>query len=301
MAKTGRRSFLKNGVIGLAAMGATGSADNALAQGRRLPKQNVDPQAPRDFKLGLVTYNLAKDWDVDAIIKNCEATGFEGAELRTTHKHGVEPTLSKAQRAEVRKKFADSRVKLVSLGSTCSYQSPDPSEVEHNIQTTREFCELARDVGAIGVKVRPNGFPRNVPHEKTLDQIGHALSKCGDIARDNGVEIWLEVHGEGTELPQNIYRIMTVANHPAVGICWNSNPPDVVGGSVRQNFDLIGPWLRSCHINEIWNPEYPYGELFALFRSVGYNRYTFAEIAESCEPIRLMRYYRRLWEYEAAA
>jgi sugar phosphate isomerase/epimerase len=300
MARTGRRSFLKNGIIGLAAVGASGAAGNAPAQTARLPRQNVDPQVPREFKLGLVTYNLAKDWDVDTIIKNCEATGFEGAELRTTHKHGVEPTLNKAQRAEVRKKFEDSRVKLVSLGSTCSFQSPDPAEVERNIQTARAFCELAHDVGAIGVKVRPNGFPPNVPHDKTLDQIGHALAKCGDIARDNGVEIWLEVHGRGTQEPKNIHRIMTVANHPAVGICWNSNPPDVVGGSVRQNFDLIGPWLRSCHIHELWDSEYPYQELFALFRSVGYNRFTFAEIDGSCEPIRLMHYYHKLWEYEAA-
>ncbi len=300
MATTGRRSFLKNSIIGLAAAGATGSAGNSPAQTARLPRQNVDPQVPREFKLGVVTYNLAKDWDVDTIIKNCEATGFEGAELRSTHKHGVEPSLNKAQRAEVKKKFEDSRVKLVSLGSTCSFQSPDPAEVERNIQTARAFCELAHDVGAIGVKVRPNGFPPNVPHEKTLDQIGHALAKCGDIARDSGVEIWLEVHGSGTQEPKNIYRIMTVANHPAVGICWNSNPPDVVGGSVRQNFDLIGPWLRSCHIHELWDSEYPYQELFALFRSVGYNRFTFAEIEGSCEPIRLMRYYRKLWEYEAA-
>ena len=300
MATTGRRSFLKNGIIGLAAVGATGAAGNSLAKSARLPRQNVDPQVPREFKLGVVTYNLAKDWDVDTIIKNCEATGFEGAELRTTHKHGVEPTLNKTQRAEVRKKFEDSRVRLVSLGSTCSFQSPDPAEVERNIQTARAFCELAHDVGAIGVKVRPNGFPPNVPHEKTLDQIGHALAKCGDIARDNGVEIWLEVHGRGTQEPKNIYHIMTVANHPAVGICWNSNPPDVVGGSVRENFDLIGPWLRSCHIHELWDSEYPYQELFALFRSVGYNRFTFAEVDGSCEPIRLMHYYRKLWEYEAA-
>jgi sugar phosphate isomerase/epimerase len=299
MAKTGRRSFLKNGFMGLATMGAAGSGGDVLAQSGRMPGQNVNPQAPREFKLGLVTYNLAKDWDVDTIIKNCEATGFEGTELRTTHKHGVEPTLSKASRAEVKKKFEDSPVRLVSLGSTCSFQSPDPAEVERNIQTTREFCELAHDVGAIGVKVRPNGFPPDVPHEKTLDQIGRALAKCGDIARDNGVEIWLEVHGRGTQQPKNIYRIMTVANHPAVGICWNSNPPDVIGGSVRENFDLIGPWLRNCHIHELWDPAYPYRELFALFRSVGYTRYTMAEIQESCEPIRLMHYYHKLWEYEA--
>ncbi len=301
MTKTARRSFLKQGFGSLAALGAAGSgADGALAAARRAePSDN--PEAPRNFHLGLVTYNLARNWDIDTIIKNCRECDFKGVELRTTHKHGVEPSISKAKRAEVRKRFEGSGVRLVSLGSACEFESPDPAVIEQNIELTKKFCELAHDVGGIGVKVRPNGFPPGVPHEKTLDQIGHALSKCGDIAQSCNVEIWLEVHGQGTMLPVNMRRIMEVADHPAVGICWNSNATDVAGGSVRPSFELIGRWLRSCHINELWKREYPWRELFALFRTVGYDRYTYAEIPESCEPIRLMQYYRRLWEYETAA
>ena len=32
----------------------------------------------------------------------------------------------------------------------------------------------------------------------------------------------------------------------------------------------------------------------------GAHRYTFAEVPASSEPLRLMRYYRALWEYHAA-
>ncbi|HEV2233487.1 MAG TPA: sugar phosphate isomerase/epimerase family protein [Terriglobia bacterium] len=317
-----RRSFLKTGFLGVAGLSALGNTE-AIKGGDPYPATGAG--GPPGFKLGLVTYELAKDWDVETIIKNCEATSFEGVELRTTHRHGVEPSISKDQRAEVRKRFEDSRVRLVSLGSTCEYESPDPEVVQHNIDETRRFVELAQDVGCLGVKVRPNGFPKNVPHSKALDQIGRALRQCGDIARDHGVEIWLEVHGRGTEEPQNIHRIMEVCDHPSVGICWNSSDTDVVRGSVKPSFDLLKKWLRSCHINELWRtlppwrggldsqqPQsttaeapgwqkpYPWHELFNLFRSAGYNRYTFAEIPASCEPIRLMRYYRALWEYHAA-
>jgi sugar phosphate isomerase/epimerase len=271
----------------------------------------------------LVTYNLAKDWDIDTLIKNCEEAGFEGVELRTTHKHGVELSLNKAQRAEVKQRFAGSRVRLMSLGTTCEYESPDAATVEKNVEETRRWCELAQDLGCVGVKVRPNGFPKGVPEEKTLDQIGHALAQCGTAARDHGVEIWVEVHGPGTQLPANIHRILSVANHPAVGACWNSNDTDVAEGSVKAAFDLLRPWIRSCHINELWrtvapwggggaaaetaNPgfpswqkPYPWRELFALLRSIGFNRFTYAEVPESPEPIRFMHYYRALWEYHAA-
>jgi len=51
------------------------------------------------FKLGLVTYNLAKNWDIPSIIENCSETGFEAIDLRTTQAHGVKPSLGKKQRS----------------------------------------------------------------------------------------------------------------------------------------------------------------------------------------------------------
>ena len=60
------------------------------------------------MKLGLVTYQLAKDWKVEIVIENCVETGFGGVELRTTHAHGVEVGLSPSQRTEVRRQFEDS-------------------------------------------------------------------------------------------------------------------------------------------------------------------------------------------------
>jgi len=57
------------------------------------------------LRLGLVTYNLAKNWDVPMIIRMCSETGFEAVELRTTHAHGVEPSLNEEQRRAVKKIF----------------------------------------------------------------------------------------------------------------------------------------------------------------------------------------------------
>ena len=39
------------------------------------------------LKIGIVTYNIAKDWDLPTIIKNCTETKFDGVELRTGHAH----------------------------------------------------------------------------------------------------------------------------------------------------------------------------------------------------------------------
>lgn len=246
------------------------------------------------MQLGSVTYNLLKDWDVETIITNLEKAGFAAVELRTQHAHKVEPTLSPAEREQVKQRFARSKVRLVSFGSTAEFHSPDPAVVEKNIQDAKAFIDLAHDTGAWGVKVRPNGLPADVPKEKTIAQIGASLRTLGEYAAGRGVEVWMEVHGRDTQVPTVSAAIMRAAKHPSVGVCWNSNPTDVINGSIKQNFQLLRPWIKNVHINELAGP-YPYRELFSLLRQTRYDRYTLAEVAESKEPERFLLWYKALW------
>ena len=110
------------------------------------------------LQLGIVTYNIAKDWDLPTLLQKLETLGYGGVELRTTHRHGVEVALSADERREVRKRFEDSPVELVGLGSAFEYQSPDPAVVRKQIADTKEYVRLAHDVGASGVKSRIFGL-----------------------------------------------------------------------------------------------------------------------------------------------
>ena len=247
------------------------------------------------MKLGLVTYNMAKDWDIPTIIEHCEATGFQGVELRTTHAHNVEVNLSAAERRDVRKQFEDSSIELAGLGSAFEYHSPDSDELRQNIEGTKVYSQLAADVGAPGVKVRPNGLPDSVPEQTTLDQIANSLCECGEFAKNLGVQIRLEVHGRQTSHLPHIRTIMEIADHDNVSVCWNSNPGEVANGSVKSNFDLVKDWIRLVHINELHRQEYPWRELFSLLKDAKYDGHCLAEIPGSIDPERVMNYYRALW------
>ena len=247
------------------------------------------------MKLGLVTYNMAKEWDIPTIIEHCEATGFQGVELRTTHAHNVEVNLSAAERRDVRKQFEDSSIELAGLGSAFEYHSPDSDELRQNIEGTKVYSQLAADVGAPGVKVRPNGLPDSVPEQTMLEQIGNSLRECGEFAKNLGVQIRLEVHGRQTSHLPHIRTIMEIADHDNVSVCWNSNPGEVANGSVKSNFDLVKDWIRLVHINELHRREYPWRELFSLLKDSNYDGYCLAEIPGSTDPERVMNYYRALW------
>jgi hypothetical protein len=125
------------------------------------------------------------------------------------------------------------------------------------------------------------------------------LRELGDYGQMKGIEIWMEVHGTGTMEPNVAAEILAAAANPNVGACWNSNPSDVKNGSVKQSFELLRPYIRSAHINELYST-YPWRELFQLMRETGYARYTLAEVAESKEPERFLRYYKALWEQLSA-
>src|SRR5688572_18980506 len=275
-----RRSFLK-------AVGFTGAAFAIARRGfaaEATERKSFLARQPR-MKLGTVTYNLAQDWDVPTLIKNCEAAGFQGVELRTTHKHGVEVSLTKEQRAEVRKRFADSKVELMGLGSAFDYHTADAQKLRQDIAATKEYVILAQDVGATGVKVRPNGLPKEVPVEKTLEQIGRSLRELAKFAANHGQQIRLEVHGTGTSLLPHIKRIIDVADHKNAGVCWNSNQTDLEGAGFDHNFDLVKDKIFAVHMRDLYLDEYPFRRLLTRLNEIGFSGYCLAEIPPSTDPL----------------
>jgi sugar phosphate isomerase/epimerase len=154
---------------------------------------------------------------------------------------------------------------------------------------------LAHDVGASGVKVRPNGLPKEVPKEKTLEQIGKALRELGEFGDSHGVAIRLEVHGGGTSLVPNIKTIIDVADHKNVGVCWNSNQTDLDGEGFDHNFDLVKEKITVVHLRDLFLEEYPFRKLFTRLNEANYSGFCLAEITQSTDPVRVMRYFRALW------
>jgi hypothetical protein len=111
-----RRHFLQAGTF--AAFAAPAAAVAAT-----VPTRVSETKAP-SFRLGLVTYNLAAAWNLATLLRVCKSAGISPVELRTTHKHGVEPSLTKEQRKEVRKRFADAGIDIWGCGTTCEFHSP---------------------------------------------------------------------------------------------------------------------------------------------------------------------------------
>jgi hypothetical protein len=228
-------------------------------------------ETPRaDIRLGLVTYQWGRDLDLPSLLEVCAKGGLLGVELRTTHAHRVEPNLSESERREVRKRFDDSPVKLVGLGSAEDFHSPDAERVKKAIEATKAFLKLSHDVGGSGVKVRPNDLPKDVPHEKTIEQIGRSLNTVGAYAAELGQQVRLEVHGGCARLPV-IRQIMDVATHKSVSVCWNCNSQDLEPPGIEHNFNLVKDRLGAVmHVKTLDAKGYPFDQLMKLCLGAAY-------------------------------
>ena len=278
-----RRGFLQGlGGFGAAALGAAGIRA-ASAEGMRM---------------GLVTYQWGKDMDLPALIDACTRSGLLGVELRTEHAHGVEPSLTAAQRREVRRRFADSPVTLVGYGSNAEFHDADPARLKRNIELTKAYVRLMHDCGGAGVKVKPNGFPKDVPREKTIEQIGKALNEVGRFGAGHGQKIRVEVHGKGTsELPV-MKAIFDVASHPNVYVCWNCNDVDLEGAGLEQNFNLVkGRFGDTVHIRELNDGSYPYPQLMKLLAGMNYEGWILLEArTEPADKVQAMTEQRKIFD-----
>jgi len=272
MLQQDRRHFLATAAAGMFSVPAAPSVYAAMATA------SARPASESAMKFGLVTYLWGQDMDLPTVIDACARSGLGGVELRTEHKHGVEPSLTKAQRQEVRKRFADSPVTLVGYGSNAQFHENDPAKVKANIELAKQYVQLMHDCGGSGVKVKPNSFVKDVPREKTIEQIGRALNEIAAYGQQYGQQIRVEVHGAGTsELPV-MKAIFDVADHPNVAVCWNSNPEDLKGDGLEHNFRLVsGRFGRTAHVRELTGTDYPWQQLFALFRDIRYDGWVLLE------------------------
>lgn len=279
-----RRDFIKKGIIGSAgiAIGGMGISPETYAlitdANEHINLTAASGQKKPLMKFGLVTYQWGKDWDLPTLISNCEKTGFQSVELRTQHAHRVEISLNAAQRAEVKKRFANSSVTCVGYGSNFEYHSPDQAKLRENIEQTKEYIKLCKDIGATGIKVKPNNLPPEVPKEKTIAQIAASLNEVGKFAGDYGLLVRVEAHGPRTQELPNMKAIFDRVTEPNVKICWNSNSVDLNPPGLEGNFNLVKQWIGdTVHVRELNLNDYPYQQLFKLLAGIDFNGWILLE------------------------
>ncbi|MDP6635383.1 MAG: TIM barrel protein [Phycisphaerae bacterium] len=285
---TSRRQFIAG------TLAAAGACTLGLAAEKTPAIKKPSPK----IRLGLATYTWGKDWDIAALIKNLPKAGIYGVELRTSFgwAHGVETTLTTKQRAEVKKRFADSPVKLVALACSERMDWPDPKRLKRAIESAKAHIKLSHDVGSSSLRIFPNTFHKNVPREKTIAQIARAGDEVGVYAAKLGQQVDLEAHGPAGALP-TMAAIMKCVKQPNVRVRLNSDSRDVKGKGFDANFKMVANHLASTiHIHNL-KSDFPYQRQCELLVAAGWSGWVLMENSNKVpDRIEAMIEQRKIWE-----
>ena len=285
---TSRRQFLAG----------TLAAAGACAVGLAAEKTPAVEKRFGNIRLGLATYTWGKDWDLPALIENLPKAGVYGVELRTSFgwAHGVEITLTTKQRAEVKKRFADSPVELVALACSERMDWPDPKRLKKAVEAAKAHIKLSRDVGSRSLRIFPNTFHKNVPREKTIAQVARAADEVGAYAAGLGQQVDIEAHGPAGELP-TMAAIMKLVKQPNVRVRLNSDSRDTKGKGFDANFKMVANRLaKTVHIHNL-KSKFPYQRQCELLVEAGWEGWILMENSEKVpDRIEAMIEQRQIWE-----
>src|SRR5262245_20468140 len=110
------------------------------------------------MRLSLLTYNMARNWELPKIVEIAQQGGFAGIEFRAEakHKHGVELEASAPTRREIRERIEDAYLEIACIGLSSRFDTPDALRRGEVVERTKRHVELAADVGCGRLRVFGN-------------------------------------------------------------------------------------------------------------------------------------------------
>ena len=256
------------------------------------------------MKFGFTTYTWGKEWDIPTIIANCTRAKALGVEIRTSMKfpHGIELDMSAAGRAEAKKRFAGSPVTVVGLACSEKFDHLDAGKLKAAVEAAKGYMKLSHDVGGRGVRVFANDFHKEVPEEKTIEQVAKALNEVGQYAAGQGQWVRLENHGNMGRFT-TLRKIMDQVTAKNVRIKLNCDAKDDEGGNFETNFSLIRGFLDdTLHMHDLnKDTKFPYQLQSNLLIDMGWEGWWLVEMSSNVpDKVEALIALRKGWESMAA-
>ena len=201
------------------------------------------------MKYSFMTFSCP-DLTLDEVLALAKRVGYDGVEPRlvSKHKHGIETDIDAAQRAEIKKKFADSGIAPCCVATSCTYA--DPANTEKMRDSTLKAIDLAADIGSNRIRVFGGKIGKGLSREDAIDLVAKSLSNVAEHAKSRGVYVCMETHDDWCD-PKNVSAVMAKVNQPFIAVNWDIMHPVRTGlASIDESFEILRPWIKHLHIHD---------------------------------------------------
>lgn len=202
------------------------------------------------MKISFMTW-ACPDWNVDQILDAAVRYSYDGVEPRVeaNQRHGIELEATAADRASIRRRFADAGIEMSCLATSRTYALADAADRSESVARTLRYCELAADLGCPYLRVFGGSTPEGVSPADAQRCVAESLAAAGSAAVSMGVTLCLETH-DGYCDADLCAATVTMADAPGLGICWDIMHPFRVGQTIAHAHAAVRDLVRHCHTHD---------------------------------------------------
>jgi sugar phosphate isomerase/epimerase len=190
----------------------------------------------------------APDQPLAEFLKQVAAAGYDGVELRGKDRKHLDPAMSAAERAEVRRLLADTCLEAAAVTSYVVL-APDSADRAKAEATLAAYIDLARDVGSPLLRVFGGRIPQGEDRGAVERRMADVLLAVAGRAAAASVDLCVETHDEFTRA-EDLARVLMLARHPNVCALWDVNNQFESGEPVARGMELLYDELGYLHIKD---------------------------------------------------
>ena len=252
--------------------------------------------------LGLMAYQMAKEWDIETTAKMCKEGKMESFEFlaEPAYKQKISLDMQPAEAKKTRKTFTDAGVHIAGLAISERYDWPNVGQVKEAIARTKQYMLLAVDLGAPRLRVLGDKFHDNEPKAWTTARVANALSEIVHYSAGLGVDIGFEMHN-GFAGWEDALEVVKKVNHPRCYLVHNSQVQNTPPEDFDRVFEILRPHIGHVHLHDLLDSKFPYKKFIKKLRDSNYEGHCSLELDPSQDPLRVLHLTRALFEEFVAA
>jgi sugar phosphate isomerase/epimerase len=161
-------------------------------------------------------------WDLERIVQQAAAMGYDGVELRGLRGElylPLAPELA-GDTAAVRSLFRDSGLELVCLGASATLTARRHRDLARQKTAILEYIELAGRLGCPHVRIFVGDAERGDDQQACLSRMVATLQSLVPSAASQSVTLLLENGGDFAG-SHPLWFLIDAVGHPCVRACWN--------------------------------------------------------------------------------
>lgn len=258
--------------------------------------QSLPTQKTFKMKLGFMT-SLAQDKTLPELIDMAKRHGYQGIEFRPQWKqaHGIELSMTKAQRKEARTRLADHGIEISAISPGVKFLSDDRDQ---QLEAMYQYIDLATDLGAPCIRF----FADTLPEEPALRRDSHKIqaeyqARAAEKAWEAGVLLALETHGNSIGIDAG--EMMFLAGFPpALRVNWHLAHSLRHGEDTDTAYRYVKGRVVHTHFNFMDEPESikALERQFELLLYDGFEGYFSVEIIQKGDNSDLLIDHARKWK-----